>query len=233
MWIKICGTTNLGDALAAVEAGADALGFVFAESARRVTAKTVAEITRHLPANVEKIGVFVAETPDEIKSIADQAGLTAVQLNRPVAIPGIGVETIPVLHMSRMEFEQGDNKNNGVPHPSPSGEGAIFDNSVKRLLLDSGSSDKGGGTGKRFDWERASRFLKSSGLEARFKIIVAGGLAPDNVAEAIRVFRPFGVDVVSGVEREKGRKDPDKVRAFIAAARAAERELQPIEKVQL
>lgn len=209
-WIKICGTTNLEDALDAVEAGADALGFVFAESARRVTPEKVAEITRRLPASVEKIGVFVGETAEQIKSIANQSGLTAVQLNRSVAIPGLGVQAIPVLHMTRIEeFE----RNRGE---------LVIDNSVERLLLDSGSSDKGGGTGKRFDWERAQCFLKSSKLDTRFRLIIAGGLAPDNVGEAIRVFKPFGVDVVSGVEKEKGKKDPDRVRAFIAAVRTAD-----------
>ncbi len=220
-WIKICGTTNLADALAAVEAGADALGFVFAESARRVTPESAAEITRHLPANVEKIGVFVAEAPERIKAIADQVGLTAVQLHQPVALPGLGaVGIIPVLHMTTIE----DFEHNG---------GSLgFDSSIQRILLDSGNSTKGGGTGKRFDWERAQRFLENSKLSRTFRIIIAGGLDPENVGEAIRIFQPFGVDVVSGVEREKGSKDPDKIRAFIAAVRAADSTLQIARKVQ-
>ncbi len=213
-WIKICGTTNLADALLAVEAGADALGFVFAESARRVTPETVAAITPHLPSHVEKVGVFVSETSEQIREIAKQCGLTAVQLNQRAAIPDFGdVGVIPVWHMSEIEEEQ---------YRSQDGFGLFLDFSVKAVLLDSGSSQKGGGTGKRFDWRRAQRFVKSTKFDRYVPFVVAGGLAPDNVAEAIRIFQPFGVDVVTGVEREKGKKDPDKVRAFIHAARAAE-----------
>ncbi len=220
-WIKICGTTNLEDALAAVEAGADALGFVFAESARRITPEAAAEITRHLPANVEKIGVFVSEAPERIKAIAKLVGLTAVQLHQSVAVPGLGnVGVIPVLHMSEIErigLKAGE---------------LTFADSIKALLLDSGNSIKGGGTGTRFDWEHAQRFLEGSKLDRRFRIIIAGGLDHENVGEAIRIFQPFGVDVVSGVEREKRRKDSDKVRAFVAAVRAAESELKIVAKVQ-
>ncbi len=216
-WIKICGTTNLSDALTAVEAGADALGFVFAESMRRVTPEVVAEITPHLPSHIEKVGVFVSETPEQIRDIAKQCGLTAVQLNRHVAIPDLGdIDVIPVWHMSEIEEEQYRSKYEGNGFSI----GASF--AVKAILLDSGSPEKGGGTGKRFDWQRAQRFIKSTKLDQYFPFVVAGGLAPENVAEAIRIFQPFGVDVVTGVEREKGRKDPDKVRAFIAAARAAQ-----------
>jgi phosphoribosylanthranilate isomerase len=220
-WIKICGTTNLADAIEAVEAGADALGFVFAESTRRVTPETAAEITCHLPANVEKIGVFISETPERIRAIAEQVGLTAVQLHQHVAIPGLGdVGRIPVLHMTDLDqFER-------------EGEPFRFDDSVERILLDSGSAVKGGGTGKCFDWQRAQHILNSYKIADRFRIIVAGGLGPENVGQAIRIFQPFGVDVVSGVEREKGKKDPDKVRAFIAAVRAAENGLKMAEKAQ-
>jgi phosphoribosylanthranilate isomerase len=218
-WIKICGTTNIADAIAAVEAGADALGFVFAESARRITPEAAAEITRHLPANIEKIGVFIDEEPDRIKAIADQVGLTAVQLHKPVTIPSLGtVGVIPVLHMSGIEELE-------------SNRGSIkFNDSIKRILLDSGNSTKGGGTGKCFDWQRAQCFLVDSNLDTSFRIIIAGGLDPKNVGEAIRLFKPFGVDVVSGVEREKGKKDLDKVRAFIAAVRVAESTLKVTSK---
>lgn len=210
-WIKICGTTNLADALAAVEAGADALGFVFAESARRVTPESAAEIVRHLPESVEKIGVFIDHSPEEIRRIAERVGLTAVQLHQWAAISDLGEHScIPVLHMTSVqEYEA-------------RGGALTFHASIKTLLLDSGNAQKGGGTGQCFDWQRAQRFLHGCGLDTRYRIIVAGGLAPDNVGEAIRVFRPYGVDVVSGVEREKGKKDPDKVRAFIAAVRAAD-----------
>jgi phosphoribosylanthranilate isomerase len=210
-WIKICGTTNLEDALDAVEAGADALGFVFAESARRVTPAQARKIVQQLPSAVEKIGVFVSESAKRIEAIADEAGLTAVQLNRPIELLGRGdLAVIPVLHMTSIEqFER-----NGGSH--------AFEKTIQRVLLDSGNAEKGGGTGKCFDWERAQRFLVSSKLANRFRIIVAGGLAPENVGEAIRIFQPFGVDVVSGVEREKGKKDLQKVRAFIAAVRATD-----------
>ena len=211
-WIKICGTTNLSDALMSVEAGADALGFVFAESLRRVTPDTVAEITPHLPAHVEKVGVFVSETPEQIRDIAKQCGLTAVQLNRHVAVPDLGdVGVIPVVHMS--EIEEFDDFG---------GFGFEVDAPLQAILLDSGSKAKGGGTGTPFDWKSAHTQDFTKTIGSYLPIIVAGGLTPENVSEAIRLFQPFGVDVVSGVEREKGKKDPDKVRAFIAAARESE-----------
>lgn len=211
-WIKICGTTNLEDALIAVEAGANALGFVFAESARRITPAAAAKITRELPSHVEKIGVFISETPSRIKAIVDQVGLTAVQLHKAKNKSRFGdVGVIPVWHVSEFEEEYYRSKN---------GFSMFVDFSVKAILLDSGNAQKGGGTGKRFDWQRAQGFIK--GFEKYVPFIVAGGLDPNNVAEAIRIFQPFGVDVVTGVEREKGKKDPDKVRAFVAAARAAE-----------
>jgi phosphoribosylanthranilate isomerase len=210
-WIKICGTTNLEDALDAIDAGADALGFVFAESQRRITPDAAAEITRHLPANIEKIGVFIDEKPDRIKAIADQVGLTAVQLHQHIVIADLGdVGVIPVMHMTDIEKVE------------RSGWSYAFERTVERVLLDSGNSEKGGGTGKCFDWERAQHFLQSSQIDTRFQVIVAGGLTPENVTDAIRTFHPFGVDVVSGVEREKGKKDSAKVRAFIAAVRTAD-----------
>jgi len=219
-WIKICGTTNLEDALAAVEAGADALGFVFAESTRRISAESAAEIIGHVPVNVEKIGVFVSETSEQIKRIAAQAGLTAVQLHRWAEDQGRSrVEVIPVLHMTNIE----ELECNAL---------LSLDKRFRRLLLDSGNAEKGGGTGKRFDWIRAAAFLKSASLADRFQVIVAGGLTPENVGEAVDVFHPFGVDVVSGVEREKGKKDLDKVRAFVAAVRAADARAQEASKVK-
>jgi len=205
-WIKICGTTNLEDALTAVEAGADALGFVFAESPRKVMPEVVANIVPHLPPAVEKIGVFVSESSEQICAIAKQTGLTAAQLHRPKFMPRDGVAIIPVLHMSEIEHHT----SLSFPHP------------IRAILLDSGNSDKGGGTGRRFDWEAARQFLAKANLSDDFKIIIAGGLDPDNVGEAIELFHPFGVDVVSGVEQKRGKKEPDKVRAFIAAVRAAD-----------
>jgi phosphoribosylanthranilate isomerase len=219
-WIKICGMTNLDDALAAVEAGADALGFVFAESARTIAPETAAEITRHLPPNIGKIGVFVAETPKRIEAIADQVGLTAVQLHQTAAIPDVKHHrAIPVLHMSEIEACDYD-----VP--------ITFVESVDTVLLDSGTAQKGGGTGRPFNWERAATFLQTIRLSEHYRIIVAGGLTPENVGDAIQLFHPFGVDVVSGVEREKGKKDHDKVRAFVAAVRAADAIAQEASKAK-
>jgi phosphoribosylanthranilate isomerase len=184
---------------------------VFAESMRRITPEAAAEITRRVPGNIEKIGVFIAETPERIKSISDQVGLTAVQLHQPIEILDRGdLAVIPVMHMTDIEQLE----RNGGSY--------AFEKTIQRVLLDSGNSEKGGGTGKCFDWERAHRFLQNSKLDTRFQVIVAGGLTPANITDAIRTFRPYGVDVVSGVEREKGKKDPAKVRAFIAAVRAVD-----------
>jgi phosphoribosylanthranilate isomerase len=218
VWIKICGNTSLADARVAVEAGADAVGFVFAPSPRQVTVAQVAAICGHLPATVEKIGVFVDAGLDEIYSAVRASGLTGVQLHfeARAELPaklrarlGSGLCVFCVAH-----YESGKTKQLKTRLDAYAG-----DPNVDGVLVDSRTKTAVGGTGVAFDWKRAGKtvFNNAGGL----KLIAAGGLNPETVAEAIAELRPWGVDVVSGVEVAPGRKDPLKVREFVARARAA------------
>lgn len=221
LWIKICGNTSLEDALLAVEAGADALGFVFAPSPRRVTAAEVAAIAPHLPATVEKIGVFVDAGLEEIDATVRACGLTGVQLHfecgpeLPAKLRerlGPSLRILCVVHFSGGAAKQTADRiaeHGRSPH-------------IDAVLVDSRTATAAGGTGATFDWEAARRTVFSDA--GRLRLIAAGGLNPDNVAEAIAALRPWGVDAVSGVEAAPGRKDVVKVRAFLARARAAGRE---------
>jgi phosphoribosylanthranilate isomerase len=210
VWVKICGTTNLEDAQAAVDAGADALGFVFAQSPRRVEPAVAGQIAQSLPERVEKVGVFVNETAERIGEIAREAGLTAVQLHgdespefaHQMASGGLRVfKAIPV----RGGF--------AAPMIAFAEKGG-----VNGILLDTAAARRGG-TGQSFDWHAVAEHMPELGA---IRVIVAGGLTPLNVARAIRVLRPWGVDVVSGVEREPGKKDHEKVRAFVKAAKSTD-----------
>ncbi|MFB3815803.1 MAG: phosphoribosylanthranilate isomerase [Terriglobales bacterium] len=215
-WVKICGTTNLQDARLAVEAGADAVGFVFAESPRRVEPAQVAEITAQLPESVEKVGVFVNERMARIREIVKQAGLTAVQLH--------GDETVEYASLLFPDDEDRAKLYRALSmktlFSAANVTAFLRGHRVKpvfdAVLVDSGSPTRGG-SGLTFDWERARPFVE--GLKKSGKVIVAGGLTSENVAKAIEMFRPWGVDVASGVEQGPGRKDPAKVRAFVAAAK--------------
>jgi phosphoribosylanthranilate isomerase len=222
LWIKICGNTSLADASLAVEAGADAVGFVFAPSPRRVTAAQVAAIVPHLPATVEKIGVFVDATLDEIYSTVRECGLTGVQLHfeakpeLPAKLRNVLGAELRILRV--VHFDAGTAKllkkqmaeHDRDPH-------------VRAVLVDTRTVEAVGGTGAAFDWATARKTLFQNAA-ARKRRIAAGGLNPDNVAEAVAMLRPWGVDVVSGVEAAPGRKDPFKVRDFVMRARAAHRE---------
>jgi phosphoribosylanthranilate isomerase len=215
LWIKICGNTSLEDALLAVEAGADALGFVFASSPRRVKSDQVAAITPRLPSSIEKIGVFVETPIEEIVATVRACSLTGVQLHSVMAseLPArLRAEFGPILRILRVvHFGP------GAPQYA---DAYLADPNVDSVLVDSRTATAVGGTGIPFDWAQAAQILFER-AEARERLIAAGGLNPDNVAEAIATLRPRGVDVVSGVEAGPGRKDPAKVRAFIANARAA------------
>ena len=213
MWVKICGTTNLEDAQASIEAGADALGFVFAPSTRRISPKDVGKITAQIAPAVEKFGVFVNQSPEIIVDTVRKARLTGVQLQgdeEPVVahelkelVPGLKV--FKTIHMREAQIAEMDLKLM-----------AAYDG----LLFDSGTKENRGGTGIAFDWNSNAPMIRF--LTRKFRVIIAGGLTPMNVGQALRLFAPAGVDVVSGVEREPGRKDHDNVRAFIAAAKRTE-----------
>jgi phosphoribosylanthranilate isomerase len=214
LWIKICANTSLEDARLAADLGASALGFIFAPSPRRVTPDQVATITPHLHAYLEKIGVFVDAALDEIVSTVRACGLTGVQLHSgsgadaPVQLRsqlGPSVRILRVVHYG--------------PDTTRQAQAYFADPNVDAVLIDSRTATAVGGTGIAFDWNEARETVFGNPSVAR--LIAAGGLNPDNVAEAIATLRPWGVDVASGVETSPGRKDPAKLRAFIANARAA------------
>jgi phosphoribosylanthranilate isomerase len=217
IWIKICGNTSLADARLAVEAGADAVGFVFAPSPRRVTVGDAAAISAELPAAIEKTGVFVDAGLEEICSAVRAAGLTGVQLHfdADAELPGklrarLGNE-LRILRV--VHFEAGDAEL-AAKQIAEVGRNPHVDG----VLVDSRTAVAVGGTGVAFDWAEARKTVFGDGRA--LKLIAAGGLNPGNVAEAIAMLRPWGVDVVSGVEAAPGRKDPEKVRAFVERARA-------------
>jgi phosphoribosylanthranilate isomerase len=214
MWIKICGNTSLEDALLAANAGANAVGFVFAESGRRVTADQVAAIVPALPSHIEKIGVFLDADFDDLVRTVESTGLTGLQLHsagepnlaaRLREHFGPGFRILQVIH-----YQQGLETQLSAAKSNASIDGILVDSRTATLL---------GGTGQRYDWKAASRSFADSASGLR--LIVAGGLNPGNVAEAIATLRPWGVDVVTGVEAHPSKKDPAKVRAFIENARMA------------
>lgn len=199
MWVKICGITREEDALLAVALGADAVGFVFAPSPRQVTPRTAADIARRLPPEVLTVGVFRDEAPERVVRIVNEAGLGAVQLHGHEP-PSDG----------RWIRERVRWLIRAFPAGSPEIERAR-DHAADAVLLDAPSP----GGGRVFDWSLAD------GVPPGLPLILAGGLNPDNVAAAIAVAEPWGVDVSTGVERAPGIKDARLMRAFIEAARAA------------
>ncbi len=221
MWIKICGNTNLEDAALAAQQGADAVGFVFAPSKRQVTGEQVAGITRDLPVGLEKVGVFDSHNPDLIANTAQVAGLNAVQLHggfdeellehmAEILVPGVRV--IQTLH-----WTFGDSSS--APRISDELRRLDEQGIADRVLIDSKVGTAGGGTGVAFDWAEAREVFASVG--SGLHLILAGGLKPDNVADAISQLRPWGVDLCSGVEASPGRKDPERLARFIRNTRAA------------
>jgi phosphoribosylanthranilate isomerase len=218
-WIKICGTTNLEDALVAVEAGADALGFVFYEkSPRNITVEAAREIVEKLPQGVEKVGVFVNEPPERVSAIADEVGLTAVQFHgeehkneKMCATDRKAFLCIPA-EWAAMTWKK-EGKAFGSSMALPKNLGGI--------MLDSSTSDQRGGTGRAFDWREAQPWVAV--MTQIHPVVLAGGLKPENVSKAIAILKPWGVDVASGVESSPGKKDPEKVRAFVRAVREMDR----------
>jgi phosphoribosylanthranilate isomerase len=216
-WIKICGTTNLEDALTAVDAGADALGFVFYEkSPRKIDLESAREIVEKLPLNIEKVGVFVDEPVAKILRTVARAGLTAAQLHgvksrKPEFIRALktGRDLKLFLVLPATEI------NSGLDWPENGETG------ISAVFFDSGTPQLPGGTGRTFDWKAAASGIQSIG--EKLKVVVGGGLNSANVADAIRILKPWGADVASGVEASPGKKDPEKVRAFIDAVRKIEK----------
>jgi phosphoribosylanthranilate isomerase len=224
-WVKICGITNLDDAQVAVDAGADALGFVFHESSpRKITPEAAGAITKRLASNVEKFGVFGGQFGDAAIEIACRAGLTAFQLYPTFSaelcreVKAYAISCFPhprkvFVAFPAASFVDGTWKADFSTLASEPRADGVFDT----VLLDSGTQRQPGGTGKPFDWECSAPVVAE--LSKQVKVVIAGGLTPTNVADAIRILKPWGVDVSSGVEATPGKKDPHKVRAFVRAVR--------------
>jgi len=199
--IKVCGITTPDDAAMAARAGADYVGVVLTESPRRVTAERAREIAIALPADTLLVAVFARESPEEVGRRLEGLPVHAVQVRGwDDDAAGAGYEIWRVL--------RGD-----APEPA-----TLPMVPLRTYLLDAADPHRPGGTGKRADWEWARR-----GVNAGLRLIVAGGLDPDNVTELIQEVRPFGVDASSGLESEPGRKDPQRVQAFIERIREADR----------
>jgi phosphoribosylanthranilate isomerase len=201
--VKICGITNTGDAEAAVSLGADALGFVFfKESPRYVSPKDAASIRKTLPSFVPAVGVFVNETAQGIEEIASVSGIDLIQLHGDEP-PEMCMRSRRVIKVIRVK---------SLESLSPLNE---YKDKVSAFLLDTYTPDALGGTGRIFNWDIAVE-AKQFG-----RIVLAGGLTPDNVAQAVGYVKPYAVDVSSGVELRKGKKDHTKIRLFIERAKSA------------
>lgn len=226
MWVKICANTNLEDAQLAAAAGADAVGFVFAESSRRVTPAQVRAITPHLPDGVGKYGVFVDAGFDVIVAAIEECGLTGVQLhasNDAALQSRLRQRFSNSLGIFRVIHFGGD--------LAERLREAQQDDAVDAVLVDSRTAILLGGTGLPFDWHAARSSF--SGVGSHPRLIVAGGLNPENVGEAIATLRPWGVDVATGVEASPGKKDPAKVKAFAERARIAAHKAKLEETVEV
>ncbi len=200
--VKVCGVTTPDDAAMASRAGADFVGVVLTESPRRVTTGRAREIAMALPAETLLVAVFADETPDQVQSHIEGLAVHAVQVRGWEDTPaGARYEVWHVL------------RDGTAPEPS-----TLPMVPLRTYLLDAHDAERAGGTGKRSDWEWARR-----GVNAGLRLIVAGGLTPENVSGLILEVRPFGVDASSGLERDAGRKDPAKVSAFIERVREADR----------
>jgi phosphoribosylanthranilate isomerase len=236
-WIKICGMTNLEDALTAVDAGADAVGFVFyAKSPRNITVEAARAIVEKLPDNVEKIGVFVNDSELDPADVLLHARLSGTQVyfspdnaGRNGGSKAIGVNLLPrrarFLMALPINFVGDDQEGirklaaNFARWGQNLPEGiSIPDGLMNTWVLDSGDLRQPGGTGKTFDWKRAAPIAEGM-RQGGVNLVVAGGLTPENVVEAMGILKPWGVDVASGVESRPGKKDPEKVRAFVKAVR--------------
>jgi phosphoribosylanthranilate isomerase len=201
--VKICGVTSVKDAQITAEAGADAIGLMFyAGSPRHISSETAQEIARNLPLSVIRVGVFVDPEPSEVFAAIQACGLNVLQFHgaeTPEFCRQFGIMTMKAFRIRDAESLA-----------------PVSSFNTDAFLLDSHVSGKAGGTGEKFNWDLAVEAKKLGR-----PVFLAGGLTPENVAEALRAVQPYGVDVSSGVEISPGKKDPEKIRAFIAAARSA------------
>jgi len=229
VWVKICGTTNMEDADTAVSAGANSVGFIFARGPRRIAPLDARNIVARLPATLQCVGVFVNEKPEQVRDIVTRTGMTAVQLHgdetpdyvrelfrggpspQELGYPAERRRLTRVFKAIRMDETAAEK----IRQFAEAGE------LVDAFLLDSPAIVRGG-SGKPFDWDAAAALLEPYRSNDKLRFVIAGGLRPNNVQEAIRKLRPWGVDVVSGVERQPGMKDEAAVRDFINNVREVE-----------
>ena len=200
--VKVCGITTPDDARTAAGSGADAIGLVFAESPRKVSIEEAQEIAAALPDGVLKVGVFVNEEPEEVLRIVREVGLDYAQLHGdegPENVTDVREGSVKVIKALRIRSEESVE--------------AMDDYEADLFLLDAWSEKARGGTGERFDWGVAKS------LSGRGNIVVSGGLDPGNVREAIRLFEPYGVDASSSLEDAPGKKNKERVRRFVVAAK--------------
>lgn len=214
--VKICGVTTPDDATWAAACGADAVGLNFyPNSPRYLAPERACAVAQALPESVARVGVFVAETAESVNATAARLGLTSVQTytNDPPDTPYVKVDFIPAFRVRDGESLEGVRRFVRLAHQRGCPPAAV--------LVDSHTPGELGGTGHKAPWHLLF------GFDPGVPVILAGGLTPENVSEAIRQVRPHAVDVASGVESSPGRKDPGKVRAFVQAACSAFRELLP------
>lgn len=211
--VKICGITRPEDGVAAATCGADAIGLVFSDSPRRVTIRQAQSIVNALPPYVTAVGVFVNARLATVQRVASDVGLSEVQLHGDESSAFIerlsGLRVTKALRVRDRSFI---------------GQiGALRDSGVSGLVLDAFSREQRGGSGKRFDWDLVVGARRAGALDDAPPLILAGGLTHQNVRQAIRRIRPWGVDVSSGVEESAGIKSPELISRFVAAVRAATR----------
>jgi phosphoribosylanthranilate isomerase len=219
--VKVCGITNLDDARLAVRAGADALGFIFVENTPRfVTPEQVAPIVRRLPPFITAVGVFWDHPAGHVKAVVEACGLGAVQFHgdeTPEYCQGHSVPVIKTIKLPPLSTVE------GFPEYRVTERfGALlYRKVVAAYLLDSQARWSEGEAREPVEWKMIRMMGQMSPPESRVPIILSGGLTPDNVATAVDIVRPYAVDVNSGVEARPGRKDPDKLRRFVAEAKRA------------
>ena len=219
--VKVCGITNLEDARQAVHAGADALGFIFVENTPRfVTPEQVAPIVRKLPPFVTPVGVFWDHPSGHVKSVVEACGLRAIQLHgdeKPEDWQGTAVPVVKTIKLPPASTIE------GLPEYRVRERfGAFLWRKIAAaILFDSEARWSEGETREPVEWQTIRMMGAMAPPEARMPIVLSGGLTPGNVARAVAVVQPFAVDVNSGVEARPGKKDPDKVRRFIAEAKGA------------
>jgi len=200
--VKICGITNLEDALEVVKSGADMIGFILSSgSPRTITPEKAKSIIEMLPDTIEKVGVFVDESLARVNELAEMLDIDYIQLHGSESPDYCSKVSKPVIKTIRVKDE---NSINAIKNY----DAADF------ILLDTYAEDKFGGTGRTFDWALAAK-----AKESKKTIMLSGGLNPKNITTAIEIVKPFGVDVASGVEERPGKKDPKKIREFVKVVR--------------